>query len=285
MRLIKRIIATVLAFMMLMSATAFAATIAEGTNGNTINISFEITSDEEATEPITSVEKDEWFYIWIKFSGNPTELADSIQSYDLLVSYDPAKMSPDCSYSGLGTPLFENFAFLDGVAYFSWANIKGLVKSKRIQESGTLFGFDALALTDLTKEDLDAITLIPTATAGGKKQDTLMNNGATETFTIAIPDPLPEKPTITGSAGDKGVAVKVTSSENLNAYDTLGSGLTVFVGVYNSDDELVDAKFGEYLRNGNDFLVDVTDASYYKAFVWDANRTPVVDAIQFNKEV
>ncbi len=281
MRLIKRSVALVLALIMLMSTVAFATTIAEGTNGNTINISFEFTSDEEATTPITSVEKDEWFYIWVKFSGNPTVLADSIQSYDLLVSYDSAKMSPDCSYTGLGTPTFENFTFLDGVAYLSWASLKGLVKSKVIQESGTLFGFDAQALTDLTKADLNTITLISTATADGKKQDTLMNNGAKETFTITVSDPEPEKPTITGSTSDSGVTVTVTSSEDLSALDTLGSGLTVFVGVYNSNHELVDAKFDDYDKNGNDFLVDTTDASYYRAFVWDAKQTPVVNSVKF----
>ena len=150
-----------------------------------------------------------------------------------------------------------------------------------LQATGTLFIIRGKALTDLSKADLDEIAFITTSTGGGKTQDTQMIDSRRQTFTLAIPDPEPEKPEIYGSTGDTGVAVKVTSSENLNTYDTLGGGLTVFVGVYNSNHELVDAKFGAYQRNGNDFLVDVTDASYYKAFVWDANQTPVVDAIQF----
>lgn len=285
MRQFKKVLAIVLAVIMLAGVTVSAETVVTGTNGNTIELSLSFTSDYEKETAITSVSSGELFYCWVNFSGNPTTLEDSIQAYTILIGYDTTKMNLDREYvlcnEELTTSVKLNPVYTTGVAAATWTDTDGIYtgRYKTIVEEGCLFGMEIEALADLSKEDLNALTFL--VSAQGNQDEPLpfkFVDGKDGYFTVTTPDPEPEKPTIAGSTSDSGATVTVTSSEDLS---TLGTGLTVFVGVYNSNHELVDAKFDAYDKNGNEFLVDKTDASYYRAFVWDAKQTPVVDSVKF----
>ena len=281
-----RIWALLLVFTIFMSTSVSAATVVEGDNGKTIDVWITFTADKYGEDVITEVKAGDAFYVMINFDGNPVDsLENSLGSFNLLIEYDENDVTLGSRQVVLVSPTVKS-SFNTGLAYASWADPEyGVIDDdENIVKSGILFGIKATAMVDLTADDINDFVFVDkgTGTNGTENIAKMGDCNTTKTYFTINAREKTAKPTITGSADVTGRNVKVISSEPLN---TLGSGLTVYVGVYNLNHELVDAKFEDYQSTGNDLLVDTTDASYYKAFVWDENRRPVVDAIKFGKDV
>ncbi len=189
---INKLCSLLLVFAMVMTFIPVSATtITDGTNGDTIYLSLKFT-DEAGVNTITKVSAGEKFRIYVNFAGNPTVLADSIQAYDLLIGYNPDKISfpggnEEGYFAELTTPTFA-FSFADGVCYAGWSSLSGISvqddKMTKIQEEGSLFGLNVQALADLTIEDLNAITFLESATGSALSQITQMTDGSRKQFKL-----------------------------------------------------------------------------------------------------
>ena len=152
----KRIIAVLLAVMMLFTIPAFGATVATGTNGNSIYLSFAFSNDDGA---IDSVAKGETFYIDVNYSNNPSVAANSIQAFDMFIGYNAEKITVDSSYGDVIEPT-TNTDFAPGVIATGWAGEKGIVKKGKVVTDGILLTIVATANTDISQYDLKGIVSI-----------------------------------------------------------------------------------------------------------------------------
>ena len=172
----KRLISLVLvlAMMLSMTVTAGAAPLVVGTNGKTIYLSMQVT-DADGNE-LTSAQKDDYLYVRINFAGNSTVLEESVRNYNVLMSFDGAKMT----YAGIDTdtPLTkpEIKSPRDGIVKAGWASTEGIVKKEGtgpaakyvLQESGLLTLIWLQATSDLTADDISSIQFL-----GSYNTDTL----------------------------------------------------------------------------------------------------------------
>ena len=164
----KRLISLVLvlAMMLSMTVTAGAAPLVVGTNGKTIYLSMQVT-DADGNE-LTSAQKDDYLYVRINFAGNSTVLEESVRNYNVLMSFDGAKMT----YAGIDTdtPLTkpEIKSPRDGIVKAGWASTEGIVKKEGtgpaakyvLQESGLLTLIWLQATSDLTADDIASIQFL-----------------------------------------------------------------------------------------------------------------------------
>ena len=172
----KRLISLVLvlAMMLSMTVTAGAAPLVVGTNGKTIYLSMQVT-DADGNE-LTSAQKDDYLYVRINFAGNSTVLEESVRNYNVLMSFDGAKMT----YAGIDTdtPLTkpEIKSPRDGIVKAGWASTEGIVKKEGtgpaakyvLQENGLLTLIWLQATSDLTADDIASIQFL-----GSYNTDTL----------------------------------------------------------------------------------------------------------------
>ena len=164
----KRLISLVLvlAMMLSMTVTAGAAPLVVGTNVKTIYLSMQVT-DADGNE-LTSAQKDDYLYVRINFAGNSTVLEESVRNYNVLMSFDGAKMT----YAGIDTdtPLTkpEIKSPRDGIVKAGWASTEGIVKKEGtgpaakyvLQESGLLTLIWLQATSDLTADDIASIQFL-----------------------------------------------------------------------------------------------------------------------------
>lgn len=191
MKKLSKILALVLAFTVFMSMSAFAATLTTGTNNKTITLGVKCASNAAGTTPITSADAGSTIYIFVTFEGNPDTIADTIQKFDLLMTYDPAKISMSAGVGMIASGAVVNTAFTDGVAYATWASIDGFYDAinDAIYTEGNLIRFKATTAVALSEADLTNILgFTTTATSAGKVQDAQIADGSNRTFTITIPD-------------------------------------------------------------------------------------------------
>ena len=186
---IKRGIAFLLTLAMLVSMTAIpvsAANLVDGENGKTIYLSLNATSDATGNTPVETVESGSSFYVFVNFAGNPDALAESVQSYDLCISYDAEKMTAVAGTQQLTVPTVQP-EYNTGIIYAGWTSLSGIynVDSDSIYESGKLFRLKFTANEELTAEDLSMIKIIPEATSSsGGSQITQMLDGSKKKFTL-----------------------------------------------------------------------------------------------------
>ena len=185
--IMKKVISLTLVITLILSlicVPGFAATVSEGTNGKNIYLSLVFTSDTAGETSITSVDKDDVFYIWLNFAGNPTNsLKESVNGYDLLVGYNTEKIEITSKTNRLTAPTLYNNYTTEGVVYASWVTTEGIVDDEgELASSGTLIRLKAKALTNLSNDDLNNIKFLKEANiaAGNTSLSSFVVDGATE---------------------------------------------------------------------------------------------------------
>ena len=156
MKKISKILALVLAFSMLMSVSAFAATtLSTGNNGKSITLAFRFTNDAAGTVPLTNKVAGENFHIYVDFSGNPTD-EYTAAAYDLFIGYDATKVGSFTKTNKLSTPQV-NFNYAPGVIGLAYASLDPMMDPVTVATaaSGSLFRLNATALTDLTVAEIE----------------------------------------------------------------------------------------------------------------------------------
>ena len=148
-----------------LSLPAYATKLVEGTNGRTIYLSTEITSEEN--EKIDTVEKGGWFAVRIHFSGNADTIEESAQNYNLFLQFDDTKMKfqESAEVSATDGPYTQPTANAEGnIVIMGWSSTNGITTgsgSKKVtHQSGVLAKILFEATDTLSASDFAAIKLV-----------------------------------------------------------------------------------------------------------------------------
>ena len=148
-----------------LSLPAYATKLVEGTNGRTIYLSTEITSEEN--EKIDTVEKGRWFAVRIHFSGNADTIEESAQNYNLFLQFDDTKMKfqESAEVSATDGPYTQPTANAEGnIVIMGWSSTNGITTgsgSKKVtHQSGVLAKILFEATDTLSASDFAAIKLV-----------------------------------------------------------------------------------------------------------------------------
>ena len=148
-----------------LSLPAYATKLVEGTNGRTIYLSTEITSEEN--EKIDTVEKGRWFAVRIHFSGNADTIEESTQNYNLFLQFDDTKMKfqESAEVSATDGPYTQPTANAEGnIVIMGWSSTNGITTgsgSKKVtHQSGVLAKILFEATDTLSASDFAAIKLV-----------------------------------------------------------------------------------------------------------------------------
>ncbi len=187
-QIMKKILSLSLSLAMILSLVytpASAATIAQGTNDNTIYLSFKFTSDANGNNPISSVESGSKFFAFLNFAGNPTVYENTLIAYDILIGFDSTKMSEPAKGDRDTAPDW-NPNRGTGVVKASWAASGGILGEedeygdRAIKPSGSLLRVRFTATQALTQEDLNSIKVL-----GSYEGDkTVLGDASDKQFTI-----------------------------------------------------------------------------------------------------
>lgn len=190
---LKKFLSLSLSIAMLLSLAyipASAETISEGTNGTTIYVSFAHTSDAKGNNVVTELDAGATFFTHIKFSGNPTDLDDSVTGYNFLIGYDSEKMTVNSKTNADTSPTF-NGSYAEDVIYAGWGSLDGIYGEDEdtgdtyIKSSGTFLKIKFTANEALTQQDLNSIKLI---NLEGDERSKILGTNKAEFAVVQVPD-------------------------------------------------------------------------------------------------
>ncbi len=145
-----------------------AAPIAEGTNGKTIYLSLKLT--DMNMQEIDSAAEDSYVYANVYFSGNSSVLEESVKNYNLLFSFDAAKLKYVGRDEDNALTKPEANSPSAGVVKAGWASNDGIYRKEGtgptatnvIQTQGLLTTIWFQATADLGKDDINSIRFLAT---------------------------------------------------------------------------------------------------------------------------
>ncbi len=138
----KKLLSLLLALTMVLGMVCVPAAATE--EPETFDLSLEVYDKANGGNVITEASADANLFVYVNYSGNPAELADSLCGYAILLQYD-TRLTPNGKTNKDTTPSTYTDAFAEGVALAQWASTDGVTEEDPdtgdmiVKTAGTLY--------------------------------------------------------------------------------------------------------------------------------------------------
>lgn len=161
MKTFSKVFALVLALMMMLSVSAFAAEYLTGNNGTTLEFSFLYSSSTKESGETDTFASGSNVYVFVKFTGN-TEDSKGMGNIDMPIGYNADKLEISTMTEPLPGAYSNNTAYGPGVAWLTWYNANGAydTEEETYVTEGVLTRIKFTAKADITAEEIASNSLV-----------------------------------------------------------------------------------------------------------------------------